>query len=411
MRLDLQGRLLAFEAVPREFEPFAETAAPPDWTPLFSAADLDPAQFHPTEPQWTPVVACDFRVAWIGVWPEAREVPIRLEAAAWHGKFVSFRIIEPWTRAMRDQQPAASEVYATISIWLMAFTGAFLAWRNIRLGRSDRRGAVRLALALFCISLPADLLSMSHVAGTAETPRLAILFVTDLGLAAVAAVMYLALEPYVRRKCPRVLIGWTRLMQVGWHDALVGSHVLAGLVLAITWTLVAVLQSLVSIRRGSLPPIPPANLWVSLLGAREFVGGIFSSFNSGILTSLFCLFLFFLMRLLLRRDWLAGASLGLLLIFGTLTFYGSVSMTLPIVLANAVLLIALTLVLVRLGLLALISMLVASQLLFLVPLTLDASRWYFGYTLGVLFAISALAAYAFYISLGGRSLLGDEGLG
>ena len=89
MRLDLQGRLLAFEAVPREFEPFAETAAPPDWTPLFSAADLDPAQFHPTEPQWTPVVACDFRVAWIGVWPEAREVPIRLEAAAWHGKLAA----------------------------------------------------------------------------------------------------------------------------------------------------------------------------------------------------------------------------------------------------------------------------------------------------------------------------------
>ena len=202
-------------------------------------------------------MASDYRAAWTGVWPGAREVPIRLEAAAWHGKFVSFRIIEPSTRATRDQPPAGSGLFATISIWLMAFSGGFLAWRNLRLGRSDRRGAMRLALALFCVSLPADLLSMSHVPGPGETPRLVILFLMDLGLAAVAAVMYLALEPYVRRRSPRVLIGWTRLLQRGWRDPLVGSHVLAGMVLAMALTLVAALQSLVSMRHGAVTPIPP----------------------------------------------------------------------------------------------------------------------------------------------------------
>jgi serine/threonine-protein kinase len=411
LRLDLQGRLLSFEAVPSEFEPMAGKAAPPDWKPLFSAADLDPAQFQSAEPQWTPIVACDFRAAWTGAWPEAHEVPIRLEAAAWHGKLVSFRVIEPWTQAMRDHPPTASGVYAMVSVWLIAFVGVFLARRNLKLGRSDRRGAVRLAFALFCIGLPADLLSMSHVAGPAENRRLAILFVMDIGLAGVAAVMYLALEPYVRRRCPRVLIGWTRLLQGGWRDELVGSHSLAGVLVAVALSLLPVLQGLISIRSGSLPPVAPASRWVTLLGAREFVGGILSAFNSGILTGLFCTFIFFLMRLLLRRDWLAGAGLSLLLILGSLVNYRPVSMNLPIVLASSVLVSVLILVLVRLGLLALISMLVATQLLFLVPLTLDASKWYFGYTLGVLFAIFVLAASAFYFSLAGRSLLRDEVLG
>ena len=74
-------------------------------------------------------------------------------------------------------------------------------------------------------------------------------------------------------------------------------------------------------------------------------------------------------------------------------------------------LIALTLVLVRLGLLALISMAVACRLLFLVPMTMDSSRWYFGYSFAVISAISVLAACAFYVSLGGRPLLRDDGLG
>ena len=30
------------------------------------------------------------------MWPEAPDIPIRIEAAAWRGKAVSFRIIQPW---------------------------------------------------------------------------------------------------------------------------------------------------------------------------------------------------------------------------------------------------------------------------------------------------------------------------
>ncbi len=96
IRLDLQGRVLFFDAVPREVDGDSPAAGSMDWQPLFAAAALDPSRFQPAAPQWTPATAFDLRDAWTGVWPEAPDIPIRIEAAAWRGKAVSFRIIQPW---------------------------------------------------------------------------------------------------------------------------------------------------------------------------------------------------------------------------------------------------------------------------------------------------------------------------
>jgi predicted Ser/Thr protein kinase len=102
VQLDLQGRLLFFDAVPREIEDGALATAGMDWQPFFAAAALDPARFQPAAPRWTPATAFDLRAAWTGTWPEFPDVPIRIEAAAWRGKAVGFRVIEPWTRSERD---------------------------------------------------------------------------------------------------------------------------------------------------------------------------------------------------------------------------------------------------------------------------------------------------------------------
>ena len=50
-RLDPQGRLIRFEAVPpgREHGGAGEPGSP-DWSALFADADLDPAEFTPTTP-------------------------------------------------------------------------------------------------------------------------------------------------------------------------------------------------------------------------------------------------------------------------------------------------------------------------------------------------------------------------
>jgi hypothetical protein len=56
-------------------------------------------------------------------------------------------------------------------------------------------------------------------------------------------------------------------------------------------------------------------------------------------------------------------------------------------------------------------MLLTAQWFGNMPTTLDASRWYFSYTLAAMLLVAGLAAYAFRASLGGRRLLSDETLG
>ena len=46
-------------------------------------------------------------------------------------------------------------------------------------------------------------------------------------------VLYLAMEPYVRRYWPQAIISWTRVLSGRWRDPLVGRDVLYGAVLGI----------------------------------------------------------------------------------------------------------------------------------------------------------------------------------
>ena len=100
--LDAQGRLSYLQVIPREVDANPPPASPVDWKPLFSAAELDPAQFHRAEPTWLSLAAFDERAAWTGSWP-GTEFPLRIEAAAWRGKPVFFHLIGPWTTPDRSQ--------------------------------------------------------------------------------------------------------------------------------------------------------------------------------------------------------------------------------------------------------------------------------------------------------------------
>ena len=72
-------------------------AQPYDWKQLFDVAGLDMTQFHPAQPQWTSLGTSDQRAAWTGVWPGTSE-PLRVEAAAFHGKPVFFQLISEWDK-------------------------------------------------------------------------------------------------------------------------------------------------------------------------------------------------------------------------------------------------------------------------------------------------------------------------
>ena len=105
--------------------------------------------------------------------------------------------------------------------------GVIFARRNLRLGRGDPRGAFRVSSFVVVLSILAWLLFAHHVTdllgefGVApEGPGIRALE----GGVRVAGL--LALEPYVRRKWPDLLISWTRLLSGKFQDPLVGRDVL-----------------------------------------------------------------------------------------------------------------------------------------------------------------------------------------
>src|SRR5215471_6617036 len=102
VRLDSEGRLKELRVVPQEIEKASGPAPAADWTALFRAAGLEPSAFRPVEPRWSPPVYADSRAAWEGPHPERPGLTMRVEAAAYRGRPVSFLWIGPWTTSFRD---------------------------------------------------------------------------------------------------------------------------------------------------------------------------------------------------------------------------------------------------------------------------------------------------------------------
>jgi uncharacterized membrane protein len=96
--------------------------------------------------------------------------------------------------------------------------GSFFARRNLRLGRGDRRGATRLVLCVIVLFAGSWMFSEHHVA----TPWEVVLFFMAAGQALTFAgllwLIYIALEPFVRRRWPHMLVSWTRLLSGAFGD-------------------------------------------------------------------------------------------------------------------------------------------------------------------------------------------------
>ena len=245
LQLDPQGRMLTFHAVPPQVESPAATANPPDWNRFFAAAGLDPARFTAAEPQWAPLAHFDARAAWTGSFPQAAGVALRVEAASWRGRLVDFRLIGPWTRPERMQPfelTSGEQVgqWVFILVPVLVFLAAMLfAWRNLRMRRGDTRGALRVSAVILCCSLLKWACFAHHVPMRSEYDGSTWALSAALFLAAVFWVIYVAAEPYIRRRWPKSLISWSRLVAGGFRDPLVGAHTLMGVALGIGITLLS----------------------------------------------------------------------------------------------------------------------------------------------------------------------------
>jgi len=414
VRLNPLGRLTQFVAVPPQVEkPTGTEPSPhgaPDWAPLFSAAGLDPSKWPPAQPTWTPPVYSDARAAWTGSLPERPDIPMRIEAAAYRGKPVYFELIGPWTRPERMQpyQPTAGEkgglAFFVVLSLSMLVAGVMLARRNLRLGRGDRRGAFRLAVFVFAAWAVAVFFGAHHVPTIAEFGLFLQFLSMGLLFSSLCWVLYIAMEPYVRRRWPATLVSWSRLLAGGFRDPLVGRDVLAGCLLAAFSISLVRLGWYVPSWLGYPPVKPYAGPQWQFLGARTIIADISNSLIGSLFFSLAFLFVLFLLRALLRKEWLAAVTCTLL--FALLRPPGPDQFA-PVILVSSLITTGLTVFLmIRFGLLAVAASFVFNNFLGNFPLTTQGSAWYVGISLAGILLMAAMALYGFYTSLGGRPVFG-----
>jgi hypothetical protein len=415
VKLNPLGLLVQFITIPPQVERSAGAAPSPDpspdWSPLFAAAGLDPSAWPPAQPAWTPPVYGNVRAAWTGSLAGRPDIPMRIEAAAYRGKPVYFELIGPWTRPERMQpyQPTAGErttvIILIVLLLSMLVVGAMLARRNLRLGRGDRRGAFRLAAFVFAVWAVAWFFGAHHVPNLGEFVLFTELMAWGLLASFFFWILYIALEPYVRRRWPSTLVSWSRLLAGGFQDPLVGRDVLVGCLLGAFSIALGRLGWFVPSWFG-YPPVQPFSgpTW-EFLGARAIVASISGRVIGELFVSLAFLFVLFLLRTLLRNQWAAAVACVLLFT----VFYAAANGVLfaPAGLVSWLITSALTVfLLIRFGLLAVVVSGVFNDILGSFPLTTQMSSWYAGLSLAGILLMAALAFYGFYTSLGGRPIFG-----
>ena len=410
-RLDTEGRLIDFYCFPPALEP-AAGATGFDWSQLFAAAELDMADFKPAASQWVPPVAYDQRAAWEGVFPEQPDIPLRVEAASFAGRPVYFETVGPWTRPARlgQAEPSArdkgQQVLVLVIVIACIIGGGVLARRNLRLGRSDRRGAFRLALFVFVVWVLGWVFSANHVPTTSPINGVMPLawttpIVWALYTAGFLWVFYVALEPDLRQRWPHRIISWSRLLAGRLRDPLVGRDLLVGALFSLAYLLVDHAGLLVPKWFGLPPPAPKPIDFALLLGGRGLLGMLFRAQVQSLISGFGTMILVLLLYLGLRREWLAVAVVWLLVTSLRLLEDGSISAVHFIAIGIEF---ALSfVVLMRYGLLAAI----AAQFFtwcWNYPLTGDFSAWYAGNGQFAMVIAAALAVYGFYTSLARRPL-------
>ncbi|HEY0875549.1 MAG TPA: serine/threonine-protein kinase [Vicinamibacterales bacterium] len=403
--LDDQGRLLEYAWVPPQFDQELEDGAV-DWAPLFGAAGLDMAQFTEVTPQWTPLVFAERRQAWEGPSGSLPDIQVRVEGASYGARAAAFKVIGPWTEPSRmggstttPSQRALTLVGTVLVIVLLSGAG-LLVRANLRTGRADLRGANRVALFLLTIWTLGWVLGARHsfqltreVNGFFSAFSLALLNVGFTWL------FYLALEPFVRRLSPDLLIGWARVLGGQFRDPRVGRDVLIGLATGVLFVGLTSATDLLALFTGTTETLYPRTTSLThLLGIRFPISNVLRVVPNTLQTAMLVAFLYVLVLAIVRRQWLTWTIM-------VATFAGVIfaesgasgNLWAPVVFGAALGTVVLV-AFVRFGLLTLATTFFVNQAVHSVSITLDLSQPHAAASTLVLALIGGAALAALYTS-------------
>jgi hypothetical protein len=254
-------------------------------------------------------------------------------------------------------------------------------------------------------------LNFDHVADIwGEAERVRNVIGRALVLVAIMWLWYLALEPYVRRRWPHVLISWSRILAGRLRDPLVGRDLLVGGVAGLAVAALWVFSPTVVGWLGEPPGLDSQghNIWQLQSGMRFQIGHFFDP--GFVFLTLLILFLLHGLRMLLRREWMAFVAVMLVPI--VLTGFGrwhdtSLKGVILFAMIQAMVWSVFLFVILRFGLLAL-AFALFFQMLEVVPAGWGLAGWQSGPSWTAIIIGAAIGAYGFHTALAGRSLFRDE---
>jgi len=400
--VDVSGRLMELTIVPRQLDTSAAPVAPVDWMPFFRFAGL-PAGWPETRPLWAAPVDSDDKRAWI-----AGSEGMRVEAASYRGKPVWFAVIPPWKRPSElGGRTMTSLVNFTVvsGTVLILLTAAFvivallLALRNLRRGQGDRRGAMRIALFFFFVSFITYVLRAHHPPAIVDELWILIQIASFSTLVAVAVWLgYIAVEPLVRRRWPRTMISWSRLLEGRLRDPMVGRDLLIG----VTVSLLAALGRQLTVLAPGASLLPALSTLAELRNVVYFLG--FMTYM-GLLGGLAGVTILLALQVVTRNVRLTAflywiASTAILMGDATGPLWSRAAWAMMVSAAAIALFF-------RFGLLAFSIVAIPMAFMRAVPLTLDSGAWYFGRSTFALLLLGGIALYGFIVSLGEKRILPD----
>jgi len=328
---------------------------------------------------------------------------------------VSFRIIEPWTQP-REAPPPPTGLMARAGAWIatgwylivLAVSG-FVAWRNVRLGRGDNRIAIRFAVFLAALRF-VWFIGAHHVSTGEEVGILQAHLAYSAQRFVLAYVFYLAFEPYARKLWPHMLTSWVRLFDRRFRDPLVGRDLLVGVFFGTTFTLLQHLAAWASVFFNLRGVDLSGTTWSleGLRGLRHSITAIAGVQTSSLLEMFIPLIMVLILRVVLRRTWIAVVLMSLMFMVIVISDIGNAAFTAPVIACGLAIW---WFFLFRFGLLTLAVGFTLNTMLNDLSLTLNLTAWWSVTTWLLLALFAGITAWGFWASLAGQPVFKDEILG
>jgi serine/threonine-protein kinase len=413
--LDSTGRLRGLVVTPSLSGAARTSVDAVDWSPVFRLAGLDVSGATVIPTVKPPKVHCDELVAWRIETPAEGGDPITFQMGAASGWPNYFEIILPDDSKTGPGRWGIIAGIAIQGMWVFVeVVIVFFAWRNLRSSRGDRRNAFRCALAVGALYAGLEVMSIR----SSESTILDYFSKLSGGRAAGHILIhalnvwlvYMAIEPYVRRVWPRMLVGLVRLLSGRLRDPAVGREVLIGVVTGCG--LVGFVTMLFyGDWRSEAQDFGWLPNWFSLYTAMSpghFIAGRLHVAAwvvlDGFLIAGYMIVLLFVVRRVAVVMVLAVVLVG----FQNTMFLGQEGLGASdwVFLAYwAVSGVAVVLLYTRVGILATIVCLFAARMGGII--TTDFDTWFGPYAAANLVILLALASYGFWISLAGQPIFKD----